>query len=67
MRPPSWCPDVAKEAFVELMWWNSCGTMSGVSTSERSSTEHTVHVISTPAKSMITCKPEEGRRRWWCA
>ena len=56
---PSWCPVVAKAALVELTWWNSCGTTSGVSTSDRSSTEHTMHVMHTPARSMITCMVEE--------
>ena len=50
---------VAKAALVELTWWNSCGTTSGVSTSDRSSTEHTMHVMHTPARSMITCMVEE--------
>ena len=56
---PSCGPVVAKAALVELMWWNSCGTMSGVSTSDRSSTEHTMHVMHTPARSMITCMVNE--------
>ena len=56
---PSWYPVVAKAALVELTWWNSCGTTSGVSTSDRSSTEHTMQVMHTPARSMITCMVNE--------